>query len=146
MLVITGLPERIDAEALAGRARDTLSLTWEERRWTRKRVTTGAGREVALALPTGTVLEPGQILAVEPEWYLAVEARTEHLLAILPETYERALRIAFDVGNRHFTLAIDGDALLVPDDTAMAHLAGRLGARWERREAVYAPLGGDPDD
>ena len=146
MLVITGLPERVDAQALAGKSRDTLALTWEERRWTRKRVTTGAGREVALALPTGTVLEPGRILVVEPEWYLVAEARTERLLAIFPETYEAALRIAFDVGNRHVTLAIDGDVLLVPDDAAMAQLAGRLGARWERREAVYAPLGGGPDD
>jgi urease accessory protein len=146
MLVVTGLPERVDAQALAGKARDTVPLTWEERRWTRKRVTTSAGREVALALPTGTVLEPGGILVVEPEWYLAVEARPERLLAIFPETDEAALRVAFEVGNRHSTLAIDGDALLVPDDTAMVQLAARLAARWERREAEYAPLGGGPDD
>ena len=38
MTVITDLPRAITPAALAGKARDTLSLTWEERRWTRKRV------------------------------------------------------------------------------------------------------------
>ena len=59
---------------------------------------------------------------------------------------EEAVSIAFDVGNRHFTLACEGDVLLVPDDLAMEQLVSRLGVPWERREVVYAPLGGGPDD
>jgi len=140
MRVITEAPAPEGAAALAGRARDTLRLTWEERRWTRKKTVTTAGREIALALPTGTVLEPGDVLAVEADWYLVVEARPEPVLALFPESYEAALRIAFDVGNRHFSLGGDGDTLLVPDDTAMEDLVRRLGVRWERREVVYAPI------
>jgi urease accessory protein len=146
MQVITEAPRPVPPAALAGKARDTLPLTWEERRWTRKRVTTAAGREVALALPTGTVLEPGAILLVADDWYLAVEARPEPLLAIFPASREEALRLAFDVGNRHFTLGFEDGALLVPDDLAMRQLATRAGARWEQRQAVYTPLGGGPDD
>jgi urease accessory protein UreE len=146
MVVITEAPGGVDRTALAGKTRDTLRLTWDERRWTRKRVTTTAGREVALALPTGTALESGTILLVEAEWYLEVEARPEPVLAVFPETYEAAVCLAFDVGNRHFTLAMEGDALLVPDDSAMQHLVSRLGVRWERREAVYAPLGAGGHD
>jgi urease accessory protein UreE len=74
-----------------------------------------------------------------------VEARPEPVLALFPENYEAAVRIAFDVGNRHFSLASDGDTLLVPDDTAMEDLVRRLGVRWERREAVYSPLHGGGD-
>lgn len=146
MQVITEAPRPVPPVALAGKARDTLHLTWEERRWTRKRVTTAGGRELALALPTGTVLDPGAVLLVEDDWYLVVEARPEPLLAIFPASREEALRLAFEVGNRHFTLALEDGALLVPDDTAMIQLATRAGARWERRQAVYTPLGGDPDD
>ncbi len=146
MRVITELLARPNEVALGGKARDTLLLRWEERRWTRKRVTTTAGRELALALPTGTVLEPGEILLVEAEFYVEVEARPEPVLAMFPRSHEEAVGIAFDVGNRHFTLACDGDALLVPDDIAMEHLVGRLGVPWERREVVYAPLGGGTDD
>jgi urease accessory protein UreE len=86
------------------------------------------------------VLEDGDVLAVEPDWYLVVEARPEPVLALYPESHEAAVRIAFDVGNRHCSLAADGDALLVQRDTAMEHLAARLGVRWERREAVFSPL------
>ena len=146
MTVITDLPRAITPAALAGKARDTLRLTWEERRWTRKRVTTTGGRVVALALPTGSVLEPGAILAVAEDWYLAVEARPEAVLACFPSSHPEAVRIAFDVGNRHFTLAVEDGALVVPDDPAMSQLLSRLGVRWERREAVYAPLGGGGDD
>jgi len=146
MQVITEAPRAVPPATLAGKARDTLHLTWEERRWTRKRVTTAAGRELALALPTGTVLDPGAVLLVEDDWYLVVEARPEPLLAIFPASREEALRLAFEVGNRHFTLAFEDGALLVPDDTAMIQLATRAGARWERRQAVYTPLGGGPDD
>jgi urease accessory protein len=146
MVVITDPPRAVESAALAGKARDTLRLGWEERRWTRKRVTTTGGREVALALPTGSVLEPGEILAVEDDWYLAVEGRPEPVLAIYPRSREDALRLAFDIGNRHVTLAVEGEAIVVPDDPAMTQLVSRLGMRWERREAVYTPLGGGRDE
>jgi len=140
MWTITEAPMTVDPAALGVRSRDTLRLTWEERRWTRKKTVTAAGRAIALALPTGTVLEPGDVLAVEEHWYLVVEARPEPVLALFPENHEAAVRIAFDVGNRHFSLGCDGDTLLVPDDTAMEDLVRRLGLRWERREVVYSPI------
>jgi urease accessory protein len=142
MLVITESHLHVTPTALAGRKRDTLPLTWEERRWTRKRVLTTGGREVALALPTGSVLRPGDVIAVEAGWYLEVEGRPEPVLAVFPRDRAEAIRVAFDVGNRHFSLALDGDAILVPDDTAMEQLVTRLGVPWERRAAVYDPIGG----
>jgi urease accessory protein len=145
VLVITEPRLFVDPLVLAGRQRDTVSLGWEERRWNRRRLITTGGREVALALPTGSMLEPGAIIAVEAEWYLVVESRPERLLAIYPQSHEEAVRLAFDVGNRHFTLAIEDDALLVPDDPAMEQLVSRLGIRWERRQAHYSPLGGGDD-
>ena len=44
MQVITEAPRPVPPAALAGKARDTLHLTWEERRWTRKRVRTSSHR------------------------------------------------------------------------------------------------------
>jgi urease accessory protein len=131
----------VSAPALAGKARDTLALTWEERRWTRKRIVTTGGRELALALPTGSVLSAGDVIAVGEDWYLVVEGRPEAVLAVFPRDRAEAVRVAFEVGNRHFPLAMDGAALLVPDDTAMEQLVGRLGVSWERRQAVFDPIG-----
>jgi urease accessory protein len=142
VLVITARACIRDAVVLAGKERDTLRLTWEERRWTRKRVVTSAGRTVALALPTGSVLRDGDVLAIEEGWYLVVEARPEPVLAALPRDCAEAIRLAFDVGNRHFALALEGEALLVPDDTATVQLLTRSGVSWERRQAVFNPIGG----
>ncbi|MFN3487116.1 MAG: urease accessory protein UreE [Planctomycetota bacterium] len=144
MRVIERVVPGIVEERLTGKERDVLPLTWEERRWNRKRVRTRNGREVALALPTGSVLAAGDVLLVEADWYLQVESVPEPVLAVQPRDGGEALRVAFEVGNRHFPLAVQGEVLLVPDDPAMAQLLTRLGATWERRTAVFDPLGTVP--
>ncbi|MBI4638904.1 MAG: urease accessory protein UreE [Candidatus Rokubacteria bacterium] len=126
---------------LAQLERDALVLTAEERRWGRRRVRTRRGRELQLALPTGSVLVPGELLYVGPDWYVVVEAAPEPVLALTPRSREESLRVAFEVGNRHFTLALDGERLLVPDDPAMEQLLARLGVAFERMEAVFMPIG-----
>jgi urease accessory protein len=139
--VVTGPPGHVDAAALAGRERDVLVLTAEERRWGRRRVVTRGGRTLALALPTGSVLAPGHVLHVEPEWYVVIEAAPEPVLVVTPASPDEAVRVAFEVGNRHFTLAIDGPRLLVPDDPAMEQLLTRLGVAFERARARFVPVG-----
>jgi urease accessory protein len=131
----------VDAPSLNAKTRDTLPLTWEGRRWTRRKAHTKAGREIALAFPTGTVLALGAILWVADDWYLQVDGAPEPVIAVYPGSHAEALRVCFEVGNRHFSVALDGERLLVPDDTAMVQLLERLGARWEKGEAVYTPMG-----
>ncbi|MGH7356931.1 MAG: urease accessory protein UreE [Candidatus Rokuibacteriota bacterium] len=126
---------------LAGLERDLLVLTAEERRWGRRRVTTRAGRTLALALPTGSQLIPGEVLYVGAGWYVAIEAAPEPVLAVTPRSPEEALRIAFEVGNRHFTLALEGERLLVPDDPAMDQLLTRLGVAFRREQTRFVPIG-----
>ncbi|MBF6569153.1 MAG: hypothetical protein IVW54_09795 [Candidatus Binataceae bacterium] len=84
MLVIEHIPAAIADEILVGKERDTVVMTAEERRWGRRRLRSSAGRAVALALATGTTLAPGAIIAVEPTWYLQVEAAAEPVLAVRP--------------------------------------------------------------
>jgi urease accessory protein UreE len=140
MIVIDQAPD-VPASELSGKERDVLVATWEERRWVRRKTVTAGGREIALALPTGRALAPGSVLYVGPDWYLEVEAAIEPVIAIAPRDPLEALRAAFEVGNRHFSIAVDGERLLVPDDTAMETLLTRLGLRWEKTRAVFSPLG-----
>lgn len=142
MLIVEHIDPSLDAGAFDPGQRDALVMTAEQRRWTRRRVTTVGGRELALALPTGTVLHPGLILACGPDWYVQVEAARESVLAFTPVSRQEALRAAFEIGNHHFALALDDDALLVADDPAMVGLLTRLGVVWERRLAVFIPLAG----
>jgi urease accessory protein len=140
-VVVTGVVGEVGDGVLEGLERDGLVLTAEERRWGRRRVVTRAGRELALALPTGSVLMPGQVLHVEAGWYVVIEAAPEPVLAVRPRSREEGLRVAFEVGNRHFTLAVEGERLLVPDDVAMEQLLQRLQVPFERTRAAFVPLG-----
>jgi urease accessory protein len=141
MLIVYDPVDSLAAEDIRGKEEDTLALPWEQRRWIRGKFTTAKGREVALALPTGTPLVPGTIILVEKDWYLRIEAVPEPLIAVIPENSKDAIRLAFEIGNRHFPLALEGSTLLVPDDPAMAQLFDRLNARWHRLQAIFSPLG-----
>jgi urease accessory protein len=141
LLIIDHLISPVSEEILRAREHDKLVLTWEQRRWVRGRFTTEKGRKIGLALPTGTTLPPNAILWIEPDWYLRIEAATESVLEILPSDQEEAIKIAFEVGNRHFPLAAEGNTLQVPDDKAMIRLMDRLGAKWTRRQTVFNPIG-----
>jgi urease accessory protein len=140
VLIIDHLISPVSQDILRAKEDDKLVLTWEQRRWVRGHFTTEKGRKIGLALPTGTTLSPDAILWVEQDWYLRVEAATESILEISPPDSTEAVRIAFEVGNRHFPLAMQGNKLLVPDDKAMVRLMDRLGAPWERRQAVFNPI------
>lgn len=141
MLVVYEPAPLPSAEDLLGREEDTLALTWEQRRWVRGKFRTTKGREIALALPTGTPLAPGAIILVEAEWYVRVEPVSEPLLAVTPCDHAESIRLAFEIGNRHFPLALDGHAILVPDDPVMKQLFTRLGIPYESRNAVFSPIG-----
>ena len=62
--VITESHVHVSAETLETLARDRLVLSAEERRWGRRRVVTEKGRELLLALPTGSLLVAGHVLYV----------------------------------------------------------------------------------
>ena len=140
-LIIDHLAPEIRAEELRGKEEDKLILTWEQRRWLRGRYTTVHGRNLGIALPTGTAPAPDAILHVATDWFLRLEAAVEPVLEISPSGYHAAMKIAFEVGNRHFPLALENGKILVPDDKAMVRLMERLGAAWERRQAIFDPIG-----
>lgn len=139
-IVVDALPTNVSPADLEGKEIDRLSLTWEQRRWMRGRFTTERGREIGVALPTGVHIEPGQIMWIGPDWYLTMEAASEPLLVIDVGDRQEAIRIAFEIGNSHFPLAIAGERLLVPDDSAMTQLLVRMGVRWEKCRAAFQPI------
>lgn len=128
-------------EELCAKEEDRLVLTWEQRRWMRGRFTTEKGRKVGIALPTGTVPAHGTILYVGNDWYLKIEGAIEPVLEIFPSGCQEAVKIAFEVGNRHFPLALAEGRIWVPDDKVMVRLMERLGVPWERRQVIFDPIG-----
>lgn len=143
-LIIDRLYTSEDQNDLRAKEEDKLVLTWEQRRWMRGRFSTEQGRKIGIALPTGTTPVPGSILYVGADWCLKIEAAIEPVLEIFPSDYNEAVKIAFEIGNRHFPLALEENKILVPDDKAMIRLMERLGAPWKRRQAIFDPIGNTP--
>jgi urease accessory protein len=140
-LIIDHVAAAANPEDLQGKQEDKLTFTWEERRWMRGRFITAHGRKIGIALPTGTNPAPGSILYIGADWYLRIEAAEEAILEISPADTAEAVKVAFEVGNRHYPLAFDAGKLLVPDDKAMLRLMERLGVRCEKRHAIFDPIG-----
>ena len=140
-LIIDRMGPQVRPDELREKEEDKLVLTWEQRRWMRGRYTTAKGRKIGVALPTGTALTPGAILYIASDWFLKIEASIELVLEVSPAGYESAMKIAFEVGNLHFPLALEDGKILVPDDKTMTRLMDRLGVRWERRQAMFNPIG-----
>jgi urease accessory protein len=139
-VIIDELPKSVSPADLEGKDHDTLELTWEQRRWLRGRFTTEKGRQIGIALRTGTQIEIGQIMWIESDWYLTMSAANEPLLAIHPADHQEAIRVAFEIGNLHFPLALEGEQLLVPDDAAMIRLLDRINAHWEKYSGPFQPI------
>jgi urease accessory protein len=140
-LIIDRFVPFVDTGDLQEKAEDRLVLAWEERRWLRGRFTTERGRKVGIALPTGTAVPPGSILHVGDDWYLKLEAAIEPVLEMFPADSAEAVKIAFEVGNRHFPLALAGEKIMVPDDRTMVRLLERLGIPFHRKQAAFDPIG-----
>jgi urease accessory protein len=108
-LLVDSLPEQ--GEAL-GQV-ETVSLTWEERSRPRRRCFTSAGKEIALALPRGTVLADNALLHNTEKRTIKVLAAAEDVLIIHPDSKLQMCVIAHHLGNWHRSLQLEDDGALV---------------------------------
>jgi len=127
------LVERLPTAAPApGSAADPVVLPWEERAKTRQRVTTKHGRDVAIKLPTGTRLPPGTLLFLGEGFHIEVIAAQEDVWLIRAPDTGTLVRVAYEIGNRHFPIEIGDGWVAVRYDHTLAELWGRLGVVGER--------------
>jgi len=129
MILVDRLPTAAPAP---GSAADPVVLTWEERAKTRQRVTTQNGREVAIKLPTGTRLPPGTPLFLGEGFHVEVIAADEDVWMIHALDAGTLVRVAYEIGNRHFPIEIGDGWVAVRYDHTLAELWERLGVAAER--------------
>ncbi|MDA1192760.1 MAG: urease accessory protein UreE [Candidatus Poribacteria bacterium] len=120
--------------------RDVVRLTWEERQKSRQRLRTVGGVEIGLALPTGTVLTPGDRLYQTKFVEIVVEGARESVFVLRPQSLEDGVRMAHQIGNLHRTLGMEGDAILVPHEPTMERQFERLGFEYVVENRVFTPI------
>jgi urease accessory protein len=136
----TPIPVRVihpHAEPPAGLPIVELPMSAIDRRRVRRLVEAPDGLVLALELPTGTILHPGQLLHHDAEAAYVVSAADEDVLVVHPRDLAEAARVGHLIGNMHRDIhAIGNDIVALADDVLAERLA-RAGVMCERARRPF---------
>ena len=112
-------------------------MSAHDRRRVRRLVTAPDGAVLALELPTGTILHPGQVLYQDRDGVYVVTAAAEDVLVIRPRDVAEAARIGHLIGNLHRDIDVEKDEIVTFEDAVLAERLARSGARVERARRPF---------
>ena len=118
---------------------DKVALTWEQRHKSRQKLMTRQGCEIALALPTGTRLQAGDLLPAPGGW-IAVELALEDVLLVRPRSLQEIAFVAYQIGNRHLPLEIGEHWLKTLYEPVLETYLGQQGILVERSQLPFTPV------
>jgi urease accessory protein len=119
-------------------SRDTLTLTWEERRQGHGRRRSDGGFEFGISLPAGTVLKEGDCMILEPERKIVrIREAPEPVYIVRPNTPQDWAYYAYHVGNRHQPVMIGETELIFPQNPAVRSLLQQLHVPFESGERPF---------
>src|SRR4029453_1872921 len=95
------------AEPPAGLPIGELPMSAHDRRRVRRLVEAPDGVVLALELPKGTILHPGQLLHHDAEAAYIVSAADEDVLVVRPRDIAEAARVAHLIGNMHRDIHVE---------------------------------------
>jgi urease accessory protein len=119
--------------------RDVIVLGWEERRKPRQRLMTQKGIQIALALPTGTILHERDILYMDDQCYITVEAAKEDVIVIYPKDMEEGAVIAYEIGNRHLPLSVGKGNIITLQNPQIEEFLRKGWIRHQLRKESFEP-------
>jgi urease accessory protein len=121
-----------------------LPMSAHDRRRVRRLVEAPDGATLALELPTGTVLHPGQVLYADEDRAYIVTAAPEDVLVVRPRDVSEAARVAHLIGNLHRDIDVNGGEIVALADDTLADRLARLGVPVERvRRAFHGRAPGE---
>ncbi|MCA9802472.1 MAG: hypothetical protein KC777_10930 [Cyanobacteria bacterium HKST-UBA02] len=127
---------------------DHVELNYHDRCRPRQRVSTTGGRELALALPRGTVLADGVVLHRDQGLVVSVIAKPEKVVRIQPDGHRQLCLVAHHLGNWHRSLeTLEDGSVLAELDGPLEDWLKRQGIGYSIEERAYQPnLKGDSHD
>jgi urease accessory protein len=118
---------------------DRIALTWEQRQKSRQKLLTAHGKEVALALPTGTRLHACDLLPTAEGW-IEVQLAPEDVLLIRPRSLRETAFVAYQIGNRHLPLEIGEQGLKTLYEPVLETYLSQQGIPVERTQLPFTPV------
>ena len=119
-------------------------MTSADRRRVRRKLDLPEGPEIALELPTGSILHAGQVLFESETSVWIVAAADEEVLIVTPASIPEAARAAHFIGNLHRDIDVQGDSIVALWDMGLEQrlLKGGFASQRDRRPFGGAPLSG----
>jgi urease accessory protein len=114
-----------------------LPMSAHDRRRVRRLIEAPDGLVLALELPTGTILHPGQLLHHDAEAAYVVSAADEDVLVVHPRDIAEAARVAHLVGNMHRDIHVEGQQIIALADDTLLDRIHRIGAPVERTRRPF---------
>jgi urease accessory protein len=122
---------------------DVVQLSDAELDQQRFLATTRGGRELAIALPRHERLFDGAVLLLDELHAIVVRSANKRWLRLEPRSLSDAIELGYQVGNLHWRVRFEGEALLVAIEGRPENYAVRLGELiWSRRVGMSV-LDGD---
>lgn len=140
-LYATRLVRADQLPAGAEQARD-LALDHAARQRARQRLVLDDGQVLAIVLPSGSVLKPGDWLLVDGHPGFRIVAAPQTVLRASSDDPLRLARAAYHLGNRHCTVQIAAGVLQLEPDPVLAELLVRLGLEVTTVCAPFEPESG----
>jgi len=118
--------------------RDTITLTWEDRRMGHGKRRSDSGTEFAISLPNGTILKAGDCFVLaDTSTIIEVREASEPVYVIRPKTPQEWAYYAYHVGNRHQQVMIGAAELIFPKSPAVRSLLEQLHADFTTDERPF---------
>jgi urease accessory protein len=119
---------------------ETVALTFDQRSRPRRRCVTNTGREIALALPRGTMLIAGMLIFNSSDKSIKIVAEPEDVLVLKPADQKQMCLIAHHLGNWHRSLQLNNDGtLLVELDSPLLKWLQYQNINHEKMRLPYHP-------
>jgi len=137
MTVVTGVLGTIAEFEERVQEQDPLLLNSDERASPHMHGHTKGGRDLRISMPRGTELNDGDVLAVDGDVAIVVQAAPEALFVVSPiDAYTWGVA-GYQLGNLHRPVRFTGDAMLTPEDAMVADMFERLGISFERKTMPF---------
>jgi urease accessory protein len=136
----TPIPVRVihpHAQPPAGLPIVELPMSAVDRRRVRRLVEAPDGVVLALELPTGTILHPGQLLHHDAEVAYVVSAADEDVLIAHPRDLAEAARVGHLIGNMHRDIFATGNDVIALADDVLGERLARAGVSCERARRPF---------
>jgi urease accessory protein len=112
-------------------------MTAHDRRRVRRFVDAPDGVRLALELPTGTVLTPGQLLHHTGARRYVVTAAPEEVIVTRPRSLDEAARVGHLIGNLHRDLEAADGIVVALADAALTERLRRVGVPFDLERRAF---------